>query len=75
MVILRTILLGALLGCVAGFAIGAALAPHAGGMHELQEAASGFVGAVIGAFVGATAGLAVVWVRRARDGPRSAPPS
>lgn len=60
MALLGVILLGILLGGGIGFGVGVALGPDEGGMYELEQAASGMVGAGIGAVVGAILGLAAV---------------
>jgi hypothetical protein len=69
------ILVGALLGAVVGFGVGVALGPDTGGMHELEQVASGFVGGSLGLLIGPILGGASGWAfkkRREREQHRTA---
>lgn len=74
------ILVGAILGPVVGFGVGVALGPDTGGMHELEQVASGFVGGFLGLLIGPILGGAYGWAfkeRREREQhrtPSSLPP-
>lgn len=72
MIVVGLLLLGAFVGGLVGLGIGAALGPgpEAGGEYGLVQAASAFVGAAWGLFLGAIVGGFsgwTIWVRRRRD--------
>lgn len=61
MIIGVSILVGALMGVSFGFVVGVALGPDTGGMHELDQVASGFAGGILGLVIGPILGGAFGW--------------